>query len=197
MVQAQAQIGALLSRLCAGDDNAFNAMVPLLYDDLRQEARRRLRVEAGSIDPAELVHEAYLRLVHQRHKCWDNRAHFLAVAATAMRRVLVDDARRRKRRKRGDGALQVPLISVIDRLSAPAVEPGQFDRALEEIAIGQPRLSRVLELRALGGLTVHETARVLKVSPSTVKRDWSAAVDYLRRHAGRSTRARGIFGAKE
>jgi len=113
------------------------------------------------------------------------------VAATAMRRVLTDDARSRLRRKRGSGALQVPLINVIDSLFAPAVEPAHFDRALDDLALRRPRTARVLELRALGGMTVAETARVLRISASTVKREWAAGLAYLRQHA-----TRGISDAK-
>jgi RNA polymerase sigma-70 factor (ECF subfamily) len=138
----------------------------------------------GSFDATALVHEAYLRLVDTRHVNWQNRAHFLAMAARLMRRILVDLARARQYQKRGGGALQV---SFTETLSVPAKTEDlvALDEALSALARFDQRRSRVVELRFFGGLSVEETAAVLKISTDTVMRDWKLARTWLRRELRR------------
>jgi RNA polymerase sigma factor (TIGR02999 family) len=157
--------------------------MPLVYDRLRQLARRHLaRERAGhTLQPTALVHEAYLRLAGHHRIQWQDRGHFLALAATTMRRVLVSHARGRLAEKRGGGGAALSL----DDVPAPAVERAEelvaLDDALEALAAFDPRQARVVELRYFGGLTVEETAAALGVSPATVKLDWSLARAWLRR----------------
>ena len=166
----------------AGDDGALARLTPLVHQELLRMARRCLRGErAGhSLPPTALVHEAYLRLVGTRRVNWQNRAHFLAMAARIMRRVLVEIARARHREKRGGGRVQVTLTE-----SAASTEDAQdvaaLDEALDALATLDSRKSQVVELRFFGGLTVEETAEVLAVSPDTVMRDWKLARAWLRR----------------
>jgi RNA polymerase sigma-70 factor, ECF subfamily len=138
----------------------------------------------GSFEATALVHEAYLRLVDTRHVNWQNRAHFLAMAARLMRRILIDLARARQYQKRGGGALQV---SFTEALSVPAKADDlvALDEALSELARLDARRSRVVELRFFGGLSVEETAAVLKISTDTVMRDWKLARTWLRRELRR------------
>jgi RNA polymerase sigma factor (TIGR02999 family) len=138
----------------------------------------------GSFEATALVHEAYLRLVDTRHVNWQNRAHFLAMAARLMRRILVDLARARQYQKRGGGALQV---SFTETLSVPAKTEDlvALDEALSALARFDQRRSRVVELRFFGGLSVEETAAVLKISTDTVTRDWKLARTWLRRELRR------------
>lgn len=166
----------------AGDEAALARLTPLVHQELQKIARRCLRNErAGHSLPATaLVHEAYLRLVDAQHVDWQNRTHFLAMAARLMRRVLVDIARTRRRQKRGGGAVHVSLSA-----AAPSTEKSydlaSLDYALDALATIDPRRSRVVELRFFGGLSVAETAAVLDVSPDTVMRDWKLARAWLRR----------------
>jgi len=137
-----------------------------------------------SFQATALVHEAYLRLVDTQHVNWQNRAHFLAMAARLMRRILVDLARARRYRKRGGGTIPVSLS---DALSVPDKAPDlvALDEALSTLANFDERRSRVVELRFFGGLTVDETAAVLRISPETVMRDWKLARTWLRRELQR------------
>ena len=134
----------------------------------------------GSFDATALVHEAYLRLVDTRHVNWQNRAHFLAMAARLMRRILVDLARARQYQKRGGGALQVSFTEALS-VPAKAEDLVALDEALSALARFDERRSRVVELRFFGGLSVEETAAVLRISPETVMRDWKLARTWLRR----------------
>jgi RNA polymerase sigma factor (TIGR02999 family) len=177
----------LLRAWRAGDDAALGRLTPLMYQELRRAARQCLRRErAGhSLDATALVHEAYLRLVGAQRVNWQDRAHFLAMAATIMRRLLVEHARARRRHKRGGDAVRVPLSAV-----QPSSEKGRdlvaLDDALEALAAIDPRRSRVIELRCFGGLTVAEAAGVLQVSSDTVMRDWKLARAWLLRELQRS-----------
>lgn len=167
-----------------GDPTALDRLMPLVYDELRTLARRSLRAERGghTLQATALVHEAYLKLVDQRQVRWQDRAHFLAVTAQIMRRVLVDYARRHTSAKRGSGRPARPLDEA-ERLAAPAPLEDwlALDSALDRLAALDDRQARVVELRFFGGLTIEETAEVLQISPATVKDDWSLARGWLYR----------------
>ncbi len=181
-------VTALLDAWSRGDACALDRLLPLVYAELRQIAARRLRQErAGhTLQPTALVHEAYLRLVEQRNVDWHDRAHFYGVAAQVMRRILVDHARRHAARKRGDGAHRVPLEDVVQVLAAPDTSVLALDQALTRLEQIDPGLGEIVELRAFGGMTIEEAAHVLKVSPSTAKREWRTAKAWLTRELGSS-----------
>lgn len=185
-MRSPADITGLLEDWGRGESHALDRLVPLVYAELRRVAARQLRLEreGHSLQPTALVHEAYLRLVDQRQVRWQNRAHFFAVSAQIMRRILVDQARRRKAAKRGD---DIERVSLEHDVAAPAwdgVSVLALDRALERLEGVDQALARIVELRAFGGLTIDEAAHVLKVSPSTAKRDWRTARAWLVRELG-------------
>jgi RNA polymerase sigma factor (TIGR02999 family) len=170
-----------------GDRGAFDRLIPLVYEELRVIASRCVSNEwrDGAIQTTALVNEAYLKLVDQRSVDWQNRAHFFAIAAQVMRRILLDDARGRLREKRGGG---MPTIAIEQLAASPsdagpvdAVDIIAIDRALTELERLDPEQARIVELRFFGGLTVEETGAVLGVSPATVKREWSIAKGWLHR----------------
>ena len=173
---------ALLADLRDGDEAAVDALLPLVYDELRALAGGQLRRERDghTLTPTALVHEAYLRLVGQDAP-WENRAHFFGVASLAMRRVLVHYARRRAAGKRGGGALAVTLHEDGVAGEAPAEDVLALDEALDRLAALAERPARVVEMRFFGGLTQEETAAALGVSVPTVQRDWQAAKAWLGR----------------
>jgi RNA polymerase sigma factor (TIGR02999 family) len=183
-------ITGLLDDWGRGDPGALDQLVPLVYAELRRVAARQLRLERDghSLQPTALVHEAYLRLVDQRQVHWQNRAHFFAVSAQIMRRILVDHARRRKAAKRGDGVDRVPLDQDIGTVASDAISVLALDHALDHLETVDPLLARIVELRAFGGLTIDEAAHVLKVSASTAKRDWRTAKAWLVRELGPEAR---------
>jgi RNA polymerase sigma factor (TIGR02999 family) len=172
---------ALLRAWSQGDQGAFDRLVPLIHDELHRIARRHMRLErAGhTLQATALVNEAYLRLIDVKQMQWQNRAHFLAMAARVMRRILVDSARARRFQKRGGGAHVEPLDT--DRIVAG--QPGRdlvaLDDALTALASMDPRKSQVVEMRFFGGLTADETAEALRVSAETVRRDWRLAKAWL------------------
>jgi RNA polymerase sigma factor (TIGR02999 family) len=174
-------VTALLDDWSRGDHRALDRLLPLVYAELRRIAARQLRHErAGhTLQPTALVHEAYLRLVKQRTVDWQNRAHFYGVAAQVMRRILVDHARRQAARKRGDHAQRVPLDEVAETATPTEIPVLALDHALTRLAQLDPGLARIVELRAFGGLTIDEAAHVLRVSPSTAKREWRTAKAWL------------------
>jgi RNA polymerase sigma-70 factor (ECF subfamily) len=176
-------VTALLGAWSRGDRRALDQLLPLVYAELRRIAARQLRHErAGhTLQPTALVHEAYLRLIEQRDVDWEDRAHFFGAAAQVMRRVLVDHARRHTARKRGDGAPTVPIEEVADDLRAKPIPVLALDQALGRLETVDPDLARIVELRAFGGLTIEEAAHVLKISPSTAKREWRTAKAWLAR----------------
>jgi RNA polymerase sigma-70 factor (ECF subfamily) len=183
-------VTALLADWSRGDTTALDQLLPLVYVELRLIAARQLRRErvAHTLQPTALVHEVYLRLVDQRHVDWQHRAHFLGVAAQTMRRILVDHARRHGARKRGDG---VPFVSIDDAAEIAAAQEMPLlalDTALGRLETIDPDLAKIIELRAFGGLTIEEAAHVLKVSPSTAKRDWRTAKAWLNRELGSDAR---------
>jgi RNA polymerase sigma factor (TIGR02999 family) len=169
-----------------GEPGALDRLAPLVYDELRRQARRQLRGErAGhTLQPTALVHEAFLRLVGQRRAQWQNREQFFAVASRAMRRVLVDHARARMAAKRGDGQTLVVLDEARVPSAPPAVDVLALDQALDRLAAIDPRQARVVELRYFGGLSAPETATALEVSLATVNRDWAMARAWLFRELG-------------
>jgi RNA polymerase sigma factor (TIGR02999 family) len=185
----QQAIQDLLARSRSGDPSAASDLVPLVYDQLRALAAHYLRAErpGHTLRPTALVHEAYLRIA-QADLPFQDRVHLLAVAATAMRRVLVDHARGRSRQKRGDGAVKVSLeeaAPLLEQNAAP-VEPllTDIDDALERLAQFDPRKSRIVELLYFGGLTYDETAEAVGISPATVHREARVAKAWLRNELG-------------
>jgi RNA polymerase sigma factor (TIGR02999 family) len=176
-----------------GDHEAQERLMALVYDDLRRRAASYLRRERGghTLQPTALVHEAYLRLVGQDRVVWQNRAHFLAIAASMMRRVLVDHGRRQKAGKRGGAGTRVTLDDAFSPVSPRELDLLALDAALSELAALDEQQARIVELRAFGGLGVEETAEVLGISPATVKRHWAFALAWLqqRLHSqGRTSR---------
>ena len=173
-----------------GDRAALDALLPVVYAELRRRARHALRREAAghTLQPTALVHEAYLRLVDQRPIQWRSRAHFFGVAARCMRQVLVDAARTRRAAKRGRGAHPVTLDDADGVAAAPSagvedvgVEVLALDAALARLAALDPDQARLVELRYFGGLTLDDTAVTLGISPATVSREWTVARRWLRR----------------
>lgn len=163
-------------------DAQLDALFPLVYDELRRLALGYLRGEGDhTLQPTALVHEAYFRLAGQRNVDWANRAQFIGVAASMMRRILVNHARDRHAQKRGGAATRITLDESVGFSKEPDVDLVALDEALVELATLDPRGSRVVELRFFGGLGVEETAEVLGVSTATVKRDWSVVRAWLRR----------------
>jgi RNA polymerase sigma factor (TIGR02999 family) len=172
---------ALLLAWSRGDQAAFDELVPLIHDELHRIARRHMRLErAGhTLQATALVNEAYLRLIDVKQMKWQNRAHFLAMAARVMRRILVDSARARRFQKRGGGARVEPLDQERISVEEPSRDLVALDDALTALASIDPRKSRVVEMRFFGGLTNDETAEVLHVSAETVRRDWRLAKAWL------------------
>lgn len=182
-------ITRLLQEVTAGDDAAASSLFTLVYDELRRMAAGALKRERPdhTLQPTALVHEAYLRLAHEPDARWESRAHFLAVASQAMRRILVDHARTRKARKRGRAATHLPLeeSDAIAFAVAPDLDLVILDQALDRLSGLDPRQGRIVELRFFGGLTVEETAAVIGISPRTVKREWQLARAWLKRETAR------------
>ncbi len=175
-------VTALLQAWRRGDQRALDALMPLVYQELHTLAVRQMAGESRghTLQSTALVHEAFLRLVGQRAD-WQSRAHFFAIAATVMRRILVDHARRANAERRGSGATPLSLDGTID-VAAPdtgGVNALALERALRELEALDPQQGRIVELRFYGGLTVEETADVLGISATTVKRDWSVARAWL------------------
>jgi RNA polymerase sigma-70 factor, ECF subfamily len=158
-------------------------LIPLVHGELHRIARRCMAGErvGHSLQATALVNEAYLRLIDAQHVNWQNRAHFLAMAARLMRRVLVDFARSRRYQKRGGNAVKVTFSEDLPIAGDDGHDLVAIHEALEALAVLDDRKSRVVELRFFGGLTVEETAEILKVSPETVARDWKFAKAWLTR----------------
>jgi len=178
---APKEVTQLLIAWGNGDREALDKLVPLVYDELRRIARRYMEREpAGhTLQTTALVNEAYLRLIEQKGMKWQNRAHFFAISAQLMRRILVSMARARHANKRGGDARQVSLDEALVVSEERAAELVALDEAMNELAALDPRRSRVVELRYFGGLSVEETAEVLKISPETVMREWKRAKAWL------------------
>lgn len=179
----QTGITQLLIAWGDGEREALDQLVPLVYDDLRRLAAGYMGRETPghALQPTALVHEAYVRLIDQRRVQWRNRAHFFGVAANMMRRILVDDARKRRAEKRGGAAERITLTG--DDIAAPEqhdIDVLALHEALERLASFDPQQEQIVELRYFGGLTIEETAEVIGMSPATIVREWTIAKAWLR-----------------
>jgi RNA polymerase sigma factor (TIGR02999 family) len=176
-------VTALLVRLSSGEEAVLDDLLPAVYDELRRLAHRKLRAERSDVTlrTTELVHEAYLKLVDHHAVDWQDRQHFFAVAARAMRQVLVEHARTRTAEKRGGDVPDRPLEAVTPETPRPPAAILAIDQALDRLAELDERQTRVVECRFFGGYTIAETADVLDVSHSTVERDWRTAKAWLQR----------------
>lgn len=172
-------ITALLAQARDGDERAVDQLLPQVYERLRQLAHRYLAGHAQTLNTTALVHEAYLSLVSQRDAVWQDRAHFLGYAATAMRHILVDHARRRSAQKRGGGQLALDWQSAEIPVDCVAGEMVALDAALASLGALDARLARVVELRFFAGLSVEEAAAVLGITTRSVVRDWNKARLFL------------------
>ncbi|HEV7968948.1 MAG TPA: sigma-70 family RNA polymerase sigma factor [Candidatus Acidoferrales bacterium] len=177
------RVNELLLNWGQGDQNAREELIPLVYAELRRIARRYLWQERPdhTLQSGALVHEAYLRLLHDKAPQWQNRAHFFGVAAQLMRHILVDHARGRLAAKRGGAAPRLTLDPPVSLPQRREVDVVALDDALTKLATLDPQQSRLIELRFFGGLSIEETAVVLGISAATVKREWSTARAWLQR----------------
>jgi RNA polymerase sigma-70 factor, ECF subfamily len=184
---AQHDVTRLLRAWGAGDESALKHLMPLVYRELHRLAGRYMAAEqpGQTLQTTALVHEVYLRLVDVRNVDWQDRAHFYALCARLMRRILIDFARSRTYQKRGGGATHVELDEALTVSAVAGSELLAVDDALQRLSAVDPRKSQVVELRFFGGLTVEETAAALKVSPETVMRDWRLAKAWLTRELDR------------
>ena len=180
MFPAEHDVTELLREWSEGDQQALSELLPIIYNELRQVAHRYLRRERAehTLETTALVHEAYLKLIDQRSVNWQNRAHFFAIAAQAMRRILIDNARRRTAGKRGNG-VRVPLEEVAGVSGERDDDLLALDEALRELEEIDPQQSKIVELRYFGGLTIEETSEAMSLSPATVKREWAMARAWL------------------
>jgi RNA polymerase sigma factor (TIGR02999 family) len=182
------QVTELLVRWRGGDKAALDSLMPLVYTELRRIANHYLQSERSdhTLQSTALVHEAYVRMTQQALPQWQNRAHFFAVAAQLMRQILVDHARSHRASKRGGGVFNLALEDAEDQPKVLDVDLVALDEALKSLAIMDAQQSRVVELKFFGGLSVEDTAEVMGVSASTVKRDWTTARAWLFRELNRS-----------
>jgi RNA polymerase sigma factor (TIGR02999 family) len=187
------EITELLVAWSGGDKSALERLMPLVYDELRRLAHRHMNRERAdhTLQTTALVNEAYLRLVNWKEVQWQNRAHFFAVSAQMMRRILVDFARERRYLKRGGGALRVSLTEAASFTEQQGADLVALDEALIALAEMDPRKGQVVEMRFFGGLSVEEVAEVLKVSEETVIRDWRLAKVWLLRELSRGASSGG------
>jgi RNA polymerase sigma factor (TIGR02999 family) len=176
------EITRMLQEWSGGKQEALDALLPLVYEELRRQASRYLRRErAGhTLQTTALIHETYLKLIDQREVNWQNRAHFFSIAAQAMRRILVDYARQRHREKRGGIGEDLPIEAAALAVSGErSIDLVALDEALTRLAAFDERQARIVELRYFSGLSVEETAEALRISPATVKNDWRTAKAWL------------------
>jgi RNA polymerase sigma factor (TIGR02999 family) len=178
----------LLGRWRSGDRDALDSLIPLVYEELRRIAQHYLRNErpGHTLQSTALVHEAYVRLIRQDLPQWQNRAHFFAVAAQLMRQILVDHARAYRADKRGGGVCNLALDDAEKDALQVDVDIVALDDALKTLSAMDPQQGKVVELKFFGGLSIEDTAEVLGVSSSTVKRDWITARAWLHRELDRS-----------
>ncbi len=183
MTSSPHEITGLLRAWSEGDAQALEKLTPLVYEELHRTARRYMAREQPdhTLQATALINEVYLRLVNLRDVMWQDRAHFFALCASMMRRILTDFARSRNYQKRGGGAHQISLDESLLVSQQPPADIVALDQALHGLASVDPRKSQVVELRFFGGLSIEETAAVLKVSDETVKRDWKMAKLWLLR----------------
>jgi len=176
------QVTQLLQEWSEGDESAFARLMPLVHDELHRLAHQHMRRESAGhvLQTSALINEAYLRLVDQPQIRWQDRAHFFGIAARLMRHILVDEARKRNAAKRGGSFIQVPLDEANAVVQEQAANVASLDDALQKLETMDERQGKIVELRFFGGLSIEETANVLKVSPGTVMRDWTFARAWLR-----------------
>lgn len=188
---SSSQVTELLLQWSNGDTTAREKLIPLVYDELRRIAHRILSQQGRdhTLQSTALVHEAYLRLVGHTSVQWDNRAHFFAVAAQLMRRILMDYVRMRQAKKRGGECVTLSLEEEIALPAGRDVDLVALDDALNQLGVLDERQCQLVELRFFGGLTIDEISRVLEISPATVKREWSTARLWLLRQITRSAQA--------
>lgn len=181
MISTTHEVTRLLTNWRSGDQKALNCLLPLVYDELHRIAARYMRGErtGHTLQTSALVNEAYLRLADYKQMQWQDRAHFFAVAAQAMRRILIDLARARKNLKRGAAAQRVSLNEAVLVTSGSGADLIAIDEALEQLAKLNQRQARVVELRYFGGLTEEEVAHVLGIAARTVRSDWKLARAWL------------------
>ena len=181
MERGPGEVTLLLGEITEGNQHALDRLMPLIYDELHRLAARCMRQERAdhTLQPTALIHEAYLRLVGRRTVKWESRAHFFAAAAQLMRRILIDHAKHHLRAKRGGAPQKISLDEVYVFSEDKSADLVALDESLARLAITDPQQSRIVELRYFGGLTIEETAKVLDISPKTVKRDWSVAKAWL------------------
>ena len=184
------EVTLLLQGWRNGDRNALDALLPLVYEELRRLAHFQLQRERQdhTLQTAALVHEAYLRLIGLNPPHWESRTHFFAIAAQLMRQILVDYARRHVAVKRGGGACKLSLEEATLVSKQKDVDVLSLDDALKALAKIDPRQSRVVELRFFAGLSLEEISEALEIAPATVQRDWTAARAWLHREISRSSR---------
>ena len=182
----RAEITGALVSIDAGDRSAVDRLLPLVYEELRSLASRFMRREDAdhSLEPTEVVNEAYLRLVNIERVKWQGKTHFLAVGARAMRRILVDHARRKLSKKRGERPQRVELTEELQITAERDTDVLALEDALERLEMLDPRQARIVELRFYGGLTVLEVAEVMDLSKRTVGREWGMVRAWLRRELG-------------
>jgi RNA polymerase sigma factor (TIGR02999 family) len=181
--QRPQDVTRLLQEWSKGNKAVLNDLVPIIYAELHRRAELYMRGERPNhtLQPTALINEAYLRLINYREMRWQNRAHFFAVAAQAMRRILVDHARRRKAEKRGDAAYTLSLDEAFALPEKRDIDLVALDDAINDLAAIDPQKSRMVELRFFSGLTIEETAAVMGVAPDTVRRHWNSAKAWLHR----------------
>jgi len=189
---AQGEITRLLVRWRSGEADALNRLFPLVYDALRDLARRQIRRAGsdGTLGTTALVHEAYLKLVDHTRANLRDRGHFFALAARAMRQILIDDARRHMAKKRGGPEKPLSLDEATPSVSVAAAQILAVDEALKRLEALDERMGRLVEMRFFGGLSVEEAAECLEISPRTVKRDWQKARAFLYRELAGDVDAR-------
>jgi RNA polymerase sigma factor (TIGR02999 family) len=184
------QITQLLDELSLGNKEAFDRLMPLVYDELRRMAKRFMSGQPSghTLQTTELIHEAYIKLADKKEKDWHNRSHFFGVAAQAMRHILVDYARAKLSQKRGGAAHQITLDETALISKNNSGEIIALNEALDRLGKMDERKVRVVEMKFFGGLTIEEIARVLQISPETVKRDWKFARTWLLRELAKGER---------
>jgi len=177
------EVTQILQALSKGDRYATEKLLPLVYDELRRLASGYMRRERSdhTLQTTPLVHEAYLRLIDQTQVEWKDRVHFFGIAARLMRQILVDHARTRDAQKRGGDLTKLSLDEAVSFSKKRDIDLVELDDALLSLASFDEQQSRIVELRFFGGLTIEETAEVLRISPSTIKREWGLAKAWLRR----------------
>jgi RNA polymerase sigma factor (TIGR02999 family) len=182
MTRAPHEVTRLLRKWSEGDEAALEQLIPLVYDELHHLAHQHMRREKPGhfLQTSALINEAYIRLIEQPQIRWENRSHFFGIAARVMRRILVDEARKRNSAKRGGRMIQISLDEAAAISKDPAANVVALDDALKSLEAIDSRQSEIVELRFFGGLSIDETAEALKLSPGTVMRDWTFARAWLR-----------------